>query len=185
LKVKRLKLHHNQITQLGNTLRNLRHLEQIDISYNAISDIGELGKCDNLRQINLNGNRISSLSAVDQLQPLGILESLSLSENPITEDDHYRLRVIFRIQGLRTLDNVTVSAADRVKSRNLYGADVSSRETTHKAHLIEESFVNHLPIYTDPMSSTASSPRDEGVVAKELADSIVRSSILQASNKIS
>jgi hypothetical protein len=53
----------------------------------------------------------------------------------VTQEIHYRYRVVFRLRAITYLDDVPVSAEEKVKSGNLHGDDALHREQVHKSHL--------------------------------------------------
>ena len=102
----------NEIRILDN-FPKMKRLSTLLMSNNYLFRIGStLG--DNLASITtlvLNNNRLSSLSEIDHLATLSKLELLSLTDNPVTEKEHYRLYVIFKIPSLKMLDFQKVSAS--------------------------------------------------------------------------
>ena len=73
------------------------------------------------------------------------------SGNPVCDEDHYRLRVLLRLQRVGLLDGVDVSPEEKVKALNLHGRDVKNREGVFRGFMPEdEQFVNQLDAYVEP-----------------------------------
>jgi len=53
---------------------------------------------------------------------------LNLNQNPITEKEMYRLRVLYKLPQLRNLDLSEVLAEDKIRAENLYGLDLDDRK---------------------------------------------------------
>eukprot|EP00058_Branchiostoma_floridae_P003848 XP_002589336.1 hypothetical protein BRAFLDRAFT_77788 [Branchiostoma floridae] len=89
-KLKKVNLSHNKLSGRGDFLPPLPSLEEIDLSYNAISDeavpgLAEgLGSCQNLKKVNLSHNKLSDRG--DFLPPLPNLEEIDLSHNIISDE---------------------------------------------------------------------------------------------------
>lgn len=100
-----LDLSDNEIQKLDNFPR-MKRLKTLLLSNNFISRIGpNLG--DSLLSLDclvLTGNKISSLSELDHLSSFTKLTHLSLLDNPVVKQPHYRLYVLNKIPSLRTLD---------------------------------------------------------------------------------
>ncbi|XP_035665038.1 uncharacterized protein LOC118408380 [Branchiostoma floridae] len=87
--LKKVNLGHNKMFERGDFLPPLPNLEEIDLSYNSITDeavpgLAEgLGSCQNLKKVNLSYNKLSDRG--DFLPPLSNLEKIDLSHNYISD----------------------------------------------------------------------------------------------------
>lgn len=54
---------------------------------------------------------------------LELLESLALTGCPVQDSDHFRLRVLYILPRLRSLNGALASSEEKVKACNLHGAD--------------------------------------------------------------
>jgi U2 small nuclear ribonucleoprotein A' len=95
----------NEIKRLDNFPR-LKRLRTLLLSNNFISRIGaDLGdQIAGLESLVLTNNKIASLSELDHLAGLKRLTSLSLLDNPVARQQHYRAYVIHRVPSLKVLD---------------------------------------------------------------------------------
>ncbi|CAJ0572351.1 unnamed protein product, partial [Mesorhabditis spiculigera] len=81
-------------------------------------DIGK--SLPNLKRLMLTNNNIGELGDLDPLAKCEKLEYISLSGNPITHKDHYRLYVIFRIPTVRVLDFQRVKLKEREEAKKMF-----------------------------------------------------------------
>ncbi|NWR38021.1 CU002 protein, partial [Tachuris rubrigastra] len=91
--------------------RDLPNIEVITFSVNGISDLEPLTQCQNLSELYLRRNNITSLSELFYLKGLPRLRVLWLAENPCCgQDPHrYRMTVLRNLPGLQKLDNQAVT----------------------------------------------------------------------------
>ncbi|XP_066233480.1 acidic leucine-rich nuclear phosphoprotein 32 family member E isoform X1 [Saccopteryx leptura] len=87
-------------------LPNLNKLRKLELSDNIISGGLEVlaEKCPNLTHLNLSGNKIKDLSAVEALQNLKNLKSLDLFNCEITTLEDYRESIFELLQQITYLD---------------------------------------------------------------------------------
>ncbi|XP_019628678.1 PREDICTED: uncharacterized protein LOC109473243 [Branchiostoma belcheri] len=87
--LKKVNLSYNKLHNRGDFLPPLPNLEEIGLSWNAISDVAMpgltegLGSCQNLKKVNLSHNKLSGRG--DFLPPLPNLEKIDLSWNAISD----------------------------------------------------------------------------------------------------
>lgn len=74
----------------------------------------------NLKRLILTGNKVSNLKEIDSLGSLSKLEMLSLIDNPVSKNPHYRLYVVHRIPSLRVLDYRKVKDAERREAEKIF-----------------------------------------------------------------
>ncbi|KFW93875.1 Protein C21orf2, partial [Phalacrocorax carbo] len=91
--------------------RDLPNIEVITFSANDISDLEPLTQCQNLSELYLRKNNITSLNELFYLKNLPRLRVLWLSENPCCGSDphRYRMTVLRNLPSLQKLDNQAVT----------------------------------------------------------------------------
>lgn len=117
-------LGHNSITStanltnfVNNTLDNPGALSWLDLSFNAISEIGdEFAEFTNLKILYLHGNKISNINSVLKLRKLLKLRTLTLHGNPIESLSNYRSYIVIILPKLLNLDFSQILAAERKKA---------------------------------------------------------------------
>ncbi len=100
VRLRRLYASRNRIATLRGSLLAFRHLEELDLGDNSISN---LGKC------------------LETLELFHLLSQLWLLNNPVAQEVDYRLRVIARLPSLNVLDNVVISDVEREEAARLFG----------------------------------------------------------------
>ncbi|NWI80994.1 CU002 protein, partial [Dryoscopus gambensis] len=91
--------------------RDLPNIEVITFSVNGISDLEPLRRCQNLSELYLRRNNITSLDELFYLKALPRLRVLWLAENPCCGPDphRYRMTVLRNLPSLQKLDNQAVT----------------------------------------------------------------------------
>ncbi|XP_053167702.1 cilia- and flagella-associated protein 410 isoform X2 [Hemicordylus capensis] len=91
--------------------RELPNAEVITFSVNNISDLEPMSQCQNLTELYLRRNNITSLHELFHLKKLSRLRILWLSENPCCGSDphRYRMTVLRNLPNLQKLDNQMVT----------------------------------------------------------------------------
>ncbi|NXO30983.1 CU002 protein, partial [Cisticola juncidis] len=91
--------------------RDLPNIEVITFSVNGISDLEPLHQCQNLSELYLRRNNITSLDELFYLKTLPRLRVLWLAENPCCGPDphRYRMTVLRNLPSLQRLDNQAVT----------------------------------------------------------------------------
>lgn len=77
-------------------------------------------KLPNLTEISLINNEIRSFSDIKRLEKCQNLEILSLTRNPITLQDHYRLFTIYCLPALKYLDFNRIRSKEREEARRMF-----------------------------------------------------------------
>uniref|UniRef100_A0A8C3UHD9 Cilia and flagella associated protein 410 n=1 Tax=Catharus ustulatus TaxID=91951 RepID=A0A8C3UHD9_CATUS len=87
------------------------NIEVITFSVNGISDLEPLHQCQNLSELYLRKNNITSLDELFYLKTLPRLRVLWLAENPCCGPDphRYRMTVLRNLPSLQKLDNQAVT----------------------------------------------------------------------------
>jgi Leucine-rich repeat (LRR) protein len=113
-----LSLCDNEITEIQN-LNALGNLKVLLLGNNKINKIGTaLYKCQELMELNLAGNNISSFREILHLTKLNKLETLcfsdpNYSDNPICKLCNYQTYVIHHLQKLTSFDTLKISTESR------------------------------------------------------------------------
>ena len=116
--VKNLNMWGYELTDVS-IIEKMPNLEVISLSLNHISSLYFFKNCKQLRDLFLRHNDISSFNELQNLKKLPALRSLWLSENPITSDPNYRLRVIHELPNLIKLDESDVTEEEKKKAKNM------------------------------------------------------------------
>jgi len=143
LNLEALYLAQNQLTTLDG-ISTLSKLQVLNVKHNEINTLAALSAEDipRLRKLCISENHICHISEVVQLQSFPFLCDLFLSPNPITDLPYYRAQILHRLPRLRWLDELAVSAEEKVKADVIYGADVEKRQDIFQNLLSEETFVD-------------------------------------------
>lgn len=91
-------------------------LEELWLSYNAVSSLEGLAACSRLRVLYLSNNALREWAEVERLAELPALRELLLVGNPLYEGAERaasRAAVLRRLRGLAKLDNELVLEAER------------------------------------------------------------------------
>lgn len=83
------------------------------LSQNRLSTLSGVEQFTALRVLSAAGNALASFDDVARLTALPRLRALNLMGNPLTDQPHYRLRVIDCLASLQVLDTVDVSKRER------------------------------------------------------------------------
>jgi Leucine-rich repeat (LRR) protein len=148
VKLKWLDLSFNKIKKIQG-LEHLTQLEDLSLYNNKISVIEGLDKCTNLQCLSLGNNRIDSLDQVIRFRQLKSLRMLTLSDNPISNNNvDYRNYVMAYVDTIKYLDYALIDPILREKARNdchdelvdiiekeSVMADKASRETAMEVYL--------------------------------------------------
>lgn len=119
----------NDITILGN-FPVLTRLKTLLLAKNRVVSVQDdfYTTVPMLESLSLVSNSISSFSALTPLRNCKRLKNLYLKDNPISQNEHYRLLVIWLIPQLVILDFNKVKTAERTKAEELFGEFDSPNE---------------------------------------------------------
>ena len=104
---------------------NIKHLDSLDANFrmravfahdNAIETLegSSLKRFKFLNELHLNGNKLTGLDrCLKVLSKLQYLKTLNLYDNPVAEENMYRLRVIDAVPSLEVLDKRRVTQGER------------------------------------------------------------------------
>jgi hypothetical protein len=93
-----LHCHNNRIMRIGGTIRVLKYLVTLTLNCNALNDMDDV---------------------LGELQHLSKLTYLDLFDNPITQEDNYRLRVIAALPWVQVLDKHEVGDHERKEAKKV------------------------------------------------------------------
>ncbi|OHS96435.1 Leucine Rich Repeat family protein [Tritrichomonas foetus] len=99
-------------------VQKMPNLEVISLSLNKISSLKYFRNNKQLRDLFLRKNLISDFNELQHLKELSQLQTLWLSENPISSDPQYRLKVIKELPNLKKLDEVDITEEEKIQARN-------------------------------------------------------------------
>jgi U2 small nuclear ribonucleoprotein A' len=191
-----LDLSDNEIKKLDNFPR-MKRLKTLLLSNNFITRVApEIGdQIPELESLVLNNNRIVQLSEIDSLSKLAKLTTLSLLENPVVRQEHYRLYVIHKIPSLKSLDfqriklEVSVSTSWRVCVAACHHLPVptavfvaSSQERKEAARLFKTDEGRQLEETVAKQGKMTAAAAAEAVKTAELTDEQKRMAAVGASD---
>ncbi|KAJ8933887.1 hypothetical protein NQ314_013740 [Rhamnusium bicolor] len=119
LRIQFLILHHNAIDNIEEKnnmdLKTLCYIRSVDLSNNNLSSLKIFQIAENVENIDMSTNKISSLLELYYLKNLRYLSTLNLSNNPVSEIDFYFNVCLIMIKNLMKLDGEEITAEDRIK----------------------------------------------------------------------
>ena len=108
-------LNDNSLESLEGLEENFR-LKEIYAHGNKIQRLHEdaFAQCTFLGRLTLSNNKLDDLENVlEELRPMNHLKNLDLFDNPIAQEDNYRLRVIGELPTLTMLDRHEITVEER------------------------------------------------------------------------
>lgn len=118
--LKSLYLAANRLTKLEG-LEKLVNLETLHVRDNQIDSLDGFSEdMAKLSYVNFRGNAVTTIAEVKKLQELQMIQSLSLSENPCTEEENYRIEVLILVRKLERLDKDHYSPDERTEAEDIY-----------------------------------------------------------------
>jgi len=110
----------NAITEIKG-LNCLTNLTTLHLRDNQLANLdGFTDDLKNLQYINMRGNQIASLKEVEKLQPLPNLRALALAENPVCEEDDYRMECLIALRKLERLDKDEYTDEERQEAEAIF-----------------------------------------------------------------
>jgi len=94
-------------------LERMPQVEVLSLSINNVATLTYFSGCVKLRELYLRRNIVADLSEITHLLSLPELRCLWLSNNPIADEDNYRLTVLRTLPGLTKLDDKVVTNEER------------------------------------------------------------------------
>jgi len=118
-------------------LKETPNVEIVSLSLNKITSLKSFQFCKKLIELYLRKNQISSIQDLNYLKKCNNLKVLWLEENKICENENYRLLVIKTLPQLVKLDNVVITDEERENSLKL-SQEINSTRISPKVHFKEE-----------------------------------------------
>jgi Leucine-rich repeat (LRR) protein len=118
-----LNLSFNHLEEIPAAIGRLKHLEALNVDFNRIGSLAGLRDrvSPGLQRLSLVGNRVNEdLFLLCRSLPARLSE-LDLRWNPVAAEEKWRSTAIAKLEQLRILDGVGVSAAELEQSRSLSG----------------------------------------------------------------
>ena len=101
---------------------------------NEIDNIGGLKKFRFLEALLLGNNKLRDLDKfLVQLTKFQYLKQLDLFGNPLAEEPDYRLKIIYLMPQILTLDRHIVTVAERIKAKKICEDDYGLTQGSKKA----------------------------------------------------
>lgn len=119
------------ITRIAD-LQRFANLTVLSLSSNSINDISGLRFSFSLVELYLRKNNISDLRQIGYLQNLNNLNVLFLADNPCSQADQYRNKVLRCLKFLSTLDVTVATDDDKASVLNTKDTSVLSFEESVK-----------------------------------------------------
>lgn len=123
-------------------LKNLWKLEKLDVSNNLLPHLEGLQDCHVLYEVVCAGNKIETVYDIEPLIQLSLLTHFDARKNPFQEEELSRLRTLYRLPLLATLDGEVVKDEERVRAKNLHGYDKQIRQNNFHKYLPTEMFTD-------------------------------------------
>jgi len=144
---------------------------------NQINRIAEnLGRAfPNLEHLVLTNNRFTTLKELEPLAMLPSLKMLSMVDNPVTKQQHYRAFLIAMLPKLCVLDFQKVKPAERQAAEATYGAASAAKRQKTGADAAANTFVPGAP--DAPSGAPKSGPTPEQIA--RIKEAIANASSLE------
>jgi U2 small nuclear ribonucleoprotein A' len=171
-----LDLSDNEIRKLE-CLAVLPRTKLLIFNNNQINRIAEnLGRAfPNLEHLVLTNNRFTTLKELEPLAMLSSLTMLSMVDNPVTKQQHYRAFLIAMLPKLRVLDFQKVKPAERQAAEVTYGAASAAKRQKTATEAAAKTFVPGAP--DAPSAAPKSGPTPEQIA--RIKDAIANASSLE------
>ncbi|PAA83582.1 hypothetical protein BOX15_Mlig018317g4 [Macrostomum lignano] len=89
-----------------------------------ISISGSLGQLTGLKTLLLHNNQLSKVEeVVQELKNMQGLQTLTLFDNPVAQEKHYRDYVIFHLPSVKVLDRHEITFNERMRAQRLFDTD--------------------------------------------------------------
>ena len=161
--LRELKLDNNKITKIEG-LETLYNLEKLDLSFNLITKIENLDKLENLRDLSLFNNQIERvefsnfsklkkitlislannklkdlMQTLKALKPLKTLQVLTISNNPLTNDNEFKNYFYANLPDLKYLDYLYIDDTIKLLANDQkYVSDFKNYFYAQENHETEE-----------------------------------------------
>ena len=112
-------INNNKLTSFAGLESNFR-IKELYAHENKIQTLGEqcFSHMTFLNTLTLNGNKLDNLeNVIEELRPMRNLQILELFDNPLAQEDNYRLRMIGELENLTSLDRHAITEEEREQAR--------------------------------------------------------------------
>ncbi|KAK7498086.1 hypothetical protein BaRGS_00010674 [Batillaria attramentaria] len=124
--------YHEKIVSLGSALRKFSRLKSLDLSRNALESLEGVDCLTMLEKLNLYYNNIASLEELGRLKNTPNLKELDLRLNPVTRSEpDYRLYLIHMLPSLQKLDDRSVRDRERQAALTHFSSSQATEMTYH------------------------------------------------------
>jgi len=174
-----LDLSDNEIRKLE-CLAVLPRIKMLLFNNNQINRIAEnLGRAfPGLQTLVLTNNRFGTLKELEPLAALGsTLSMVSLVDNPVTKQPHYRAFMIAMLPRLRVLDFQKVKPAEREAAEGIYGSAAARLKTAGAAPGGAKTFEPGAPEAPPGAAAPKAGPTPEQIA--RIKDAIANASSLE------
>ncbi|XP_075049503.1 leucine-rich repeat-containing protein 9 [Mixophyes fleayi] len=112
-----LVLDHNRIKLISETsFARQSSLVSLRLEENRLRDVNNLLHLLKLKKLFIGFNKIQEISEVEKLEVISTLLELSITGNPISRKMFHRQLLVLRLQNLKILDGVAVTADERARA---------------------------------------------------------------------
>jgi len=112
--LKKLYIAQNRINNLG-PLTHLKSLETLHARENEIANLEGVLELENLLELNMRQNLIAELSEFDHLVRAKKLLNVSFTDNPVSEEDEIRIRVLLKNPNIVRINKISVTEEERIE----------------------------------------------------------------------
>jgi len=117
----------------GSVCKKLVGLKKLDLSFNMITSLRYFEDCTQLRELNLEKNKVSGLEEIPHLGKMKQLQLLNLHGNRVSDHDNFVQVVLSTVPTVKNLKKVT-----KVTDRELPGRRVEKNLEKNKVSGLEE-----------------------------------------------
>lgn len=114
-KITKINLWGNNIDDIS-IIEEMKQLQIISLSVNKISSLKAFKNHQNITELSLRSNNIFDFNEVRYLSSCPNLRVLWLNDNPISEDEEYRSKVIQLLPQITKLDDILIAESERFEN---------------------------------------------------------------------
>lgn len=81
-----------------------------------------------LQNLDVRDNKIEKIEEIDYIKDLNLLRDLRVEGNKLCDVEESRLTILNSLQQLEILDGIEVTAEEKIKAINYFGADLEERK---------------------------------------------------------
>lgn len=110
-------------------------LTELHLGFNRLADTAPLQGCTSLRRLVLESNRLAEFTAIEPLVQLPRLQELVLTGNAMMRRPDSRLRVVYHLPRLLSLNLTTVGEEERTQAAFYFGPSPEEAAAQHLGQL--------------------------------------------------